>query len=103
MIALTQALIKYGLLNPMGVETSLGHFEFSLLVLATLCIAAAGNIINDLYDIETDTINKPGKIIVGNGISEAMAFNMFIGLSVVGVGIGFYLSNHIGRSGFSAL
>jgi 4-hydroxybenzoate polyprenyltransferase len=103
MIALTQALIKYGLFNPMGVDTTLGHFEFSLLVLATLCIAAAGNVINDLYDIEVDAINKPGKIIIGNKVSEAMAFNLFIGLSIVGVGIGFYLSNHIGRSGFSAL
>lgn len=73
------------------------------MVLATLCIAAAGNIINDVYDVETDTINKPDKVIVGKQISEATAFNLFIGLSIVGVGIGFYLSNHIGRTGFSAV
>lgn len=103
MIALTQALIKYGLFLPLNVETSLNNFEFTLLVLATLCIAAAGNIINDVYDVETDTINKPDKVIVGKQISEATAFNLFIGLSIVGVGIGFYLSNHIGRTGFSAV
>src|SRR5690554_5074464 len=77
--------------------------QFTLLVLATLCIAAGGNIINDLYDIEIDRVNKPNKVIIGKSISERTANNLFIVLNVVGVGIGFYLSNVIGRPGFSAL
>ncbi len=103
MIILTQVLIKYALFEPLNIDVALNGFAFSLLVLSTVCIAAAGNIINDIYDVETDIINKPDKVIIGHGISESMAFNLFLGLSIVGVGIGFYLSNHIERSGFSAV
>ncbi len=98
MIALVQSLIKYGLLVPFGISTSLDNFEFSLLVFSTICIAAGGNIINDIYDVETDAINKPEKIIVGKLISEKTAYNLFIILNVLGVGLGFFVSYVVGKS-----
>lgn len=101
MIALVQFLIKYALLVPFktshGVSTVLSHFEFTLLVLATLLIAAAGYVINDINDIETDRVNKPYKIIIDKSISEKDAFTFFMILNVVGVGIGFYLANAVGK------
>jgi 4-hydroxybenzoate polyprenyltransferase len=103
LIILTQALIKYALFASFGVSVTLSLFEFNLLVLATICIAAAGNVINDVYDVETDLVNKPHKVIIGKSISEKTALNLFMILNVLGVGIGFYLSNRIGRSGFAAL
>lgn len=81
----------------------LNWFGFSLLVLSTVCIAAAGNIINDIYDVETDLVNKPTKVIVGKKISEKTAYNLFIGFNVVGVLLGFYLSHLVGKSGFFAV
>lgn len=103
MIALVQFLIKYALLIPFGIDITLNWFGFSLLVLATLSIAAAGNIINDIYDVETDLINKPNKVIVGKSISEKTAYTLFIVFNVIGVLAGFYLSHLVGRSGFFAL
>ncbi|WP_132215609.1 geranylgeranylglycerol-phosphate geranylgeranyltransferase [Mariniflexile fucanivorans] len=103
MIAIVQLLIKYALLEPFGVQTSLNILGISLLIFASICIAAAGNIINDIYDIETDFINKPDKLIVGKSISEKTAYNLFILFNVVGVGIGFYLSHLVGRSAFFSL
>lgn len=98
MIALVQCLIKYTLLQPFGAAMSLSTFEFTLLILATWLIAAAGNIINDIYDVETDVINKPEKVIIGKTISEKTAYNLFIILNVLGVAIGFYISHAIGKS-----
>lgn len=103
MIALMQYLIKYALLVPFGVEITLNGFGFSLLVLATLSIAAAGYIINDIYDVETDLVNKPDKVIVGKSVSEKTAYTLFIIFNVFGVLMGFYLSHLVGRSGFFAL
>jgi len=103
MIALAQVLIKYALFLHFGVMTALNWFGFSLLVIATLCITAAGNIINDIYDIEIDKINKPNKIIVGKTITEKSANNLFIIFNIIGVGIGFYISNLVGKNGFFAL
>ncbi|MDP2687060.1 MAG: geranylgeranylglycerol-phosphate geranylgeranyltransferase [Aequorivita sp.] len=102
-IALVQIFIKYGLFQPLGADTVLSTFGFVLLIIATLCIAAAGNIINDIYDVEIDKINKPSKVLIGKKISERTANRLFIIFNVLGVSIGFYLSNSIGKPSFAAL
>lgn len=104
LIALVQILIKYALLESFEVvRFTLNDFGFFLLVLSTLSIAAAGYVINDIYDEETDLVNKPDKVIVGKNISEKSAYNIYIVFTIIGVGIGFYLSNLIGRNAFSAI
>ncbi len=103
MIILTQALVKYAFFEPFGLATSLGDLQFWLLVTSMIALAAAGNIINDLYDEAADRINKPHKQIIGKQISEKAAFNAFILLNIIGVGIGFYLSNFVGKPSFVAL
>lgn len=100
MIAIMQLLIKYAFLEPFGIETRLDGIGITLLIFATICIAAAGNIINDINDVETDFINKPKKLIVGKSISEKSAYNLFIVLNVIGVGVGFYLSHAVGKAPF---
>jgi 4-hydroxybenzoate polyprenyltransferase len=96
-------VIKYGLLEPLGVEVTLDTFQFALLVVATIAIAAGGNVVNDIFDIHVDRINKPEKMIVWRVISEKAAYNYYIILNVLGVGIGFYLANSIGHPGLSAV
>jgi 4-hydroxybenzoate polyprenyltransferase len=103
LIALVQLLIKYALFPSFQATTALNDFQFTLLLLATLFIAVAGNIINDIYDVETDLVNKPNRIIVDKHISEKAAFNLFIIFNIIGVGLGFYLANDINRSGFATL
>ncbi len=98
-----QLLIKYAFLEPFGVDFGLTTLQISILVLATICIAAAGNVINDIYDVETDFVNKPDKLIVGKSISEKTAYNLFIALNVIGVGLGYYLSQSVGKSAFFSI
>ena len=102
-IALAQVFIKYGLFLPFNIDITLSSFEFALLVIATLCIAAGGNVINDIYDVQIDKVNKPDKVIIGKLITESSANRLFVVLNVIGVGIGFYLSNVIERPSFAAL
>jgi 4-hydroxybenzoate polyprenyltransferase len=102
-IALAQIFIKYGLFPAFLIDVTLSAFNFSLLVFATLCIAAAGNIINDIYDVEIDKINKPTKVLIGKKITEHSANRLFIVLNVIGVTLGFYLANSIGKPSFAAL
>lgn len=103
LIIITQLFIKYALFESFGIEITLSAFGFFLLCLSTVIIAAAGNIINDIYDVDTDRINKPEKQVIGKKISEKTALTIYIIFTITGVGIGFYLSNLIGRPGFSAL
>ena len=98
-----QVFIKYGLFHAFKVDLTLTTLDFALLVIATLCIAAAGNVINDIYDVEIDRINKPQKVLIGSKITEQTANRLYIVLSTIGVAIGFYLSNRIGKSSFAAI
>ncbi len=103
MLAFMQLIFRYGFLKWQNVPLSLADWQYCLLVLATVLIAAGGYVINDIFDQDTDSENKPSKVIVGNKISEALAYNIYVGLTIAGVGIGFYLSNVIMKPGFATL
>ncbi|MBE7639045.1 prenyltransferase [Salegentibacter sp. BLCTC] len=102
-ICLTLLLIKFSFFEGFGAAITLNAFGYSLLTLATVCIAASGYVINDIYDIQADKVNKPEKLIVGNKISEKKANNLFIILNIIGVGLGFYLANLLEKPGFVAI
>lgn len=84
-------------------ELALSNVEFALLVIATVCIAGGGYVINNIMDQETDDFSKPENVIVGKHISEGMAYNIYLAFNIIGVGIGFYLSNIIQKPMFSAV
>lgn len=101
LLAFMQVIFRYGFLKLQEIPLALSDFQYALLVLSTLLIAAAGYVINDILDQETDYDNRPDTIIVGKSISEKTAYNLYFVLNVLGVGIGFYLSNVIQRPSFT--
>ena len=103
MLALMQLVFRYGFLELQNIPLALADWQFGVLVLATVFIAAGGYIINNIVDVETDTENKPENVIVGKFISETKAYNLYIGFTVVGVAMGFYLANLIEKPSFAAL
>ena len=78
-VALTMILMRYALVRPIlhalpveltgtpgifsPMELQTHWYDFLVLVLSTILIAAGGYIINDYFDIRTDLINR-GSIIV---------------------------------------
>ena len=102
LLVFMQLLFRYGFLNLQDISLALSDLQFGILVLSTVCIAAAGYIINNIFDKETDAINNK-EVIIGKEISEANAYNLYIALNVLGVGGGFYLSNVIEKPGFALL
>lgn len=103
MLALMQLVFKYGFLDFQDIPQALDDLHYALLVLTTVSLAAAGYIINDVNDRETDSENRPDRVLVSGKVSESMAYNLYFVFSIVGVGLGFYLSNYIGRSSFALL
>lgn len=98
-----QLLFRYGFLNFQNITLALTDWQYLLLVLATVMIAAGGYVINNIMDQATDNYNKPKKVVVGKSISEASAYNIYFFVTVLGVGIGFYLSNVIAKPGFASI
>ncbi|TDE07225.1 geranylgeranylglycerol-phosphate geranylgeranyltransferase [Flavobacterium sandaracinum] len=103
MLAFMQLIFRYGFFKIQNVSLALADWQYGLLILSTVLIAAGGYVINNIFDQDTDQINKPNSVIVGKNISETQAYNFYIGLTVTGVAIGFYLSNVIAKPGFASL
>ena len=66
--------------------------DFGLLVVSTVLIAAAGNIINDYFDVKADRINKPEKLIITKHIKRRWAIVIHWAFNGIAFGIALYLS-----------
>lgn len=62
------------------------------LILPAILSAAAGYIVNDIYDIITDAINKPERCTVNNTISKKNAWILYFILSLSSIGISIFFS-----------
>ncbi|MCF8225170.1 MAG: geranylgeranylglycerol-phosphate geranylgeranyltransferase [Bacteroidales bacterium] len=104
-IAFTQFAMRYLIVEPMLPSASFSlqfdHIHFVLLVIGTIFIAAGGYIINDYFDIRSDRINKPERVVVGVTVNRRTAMTMHSVFNVIGIGIGIYLSIHIGLPAIS--
>ena len=95
-VAVTQALIYYQLLQltfrKYSLSGTFSSFEYVLFAVATILITASGYIINDIYDIETDRINKPDKRIIQVHLSVSNAWKIYISIILTGAFISLYLA-----------
>ena len=101
LLAFMQLIFRFGFLKFQDIFLSLADWQYGLLVLSTLLIAAAGYVINDILDQETDYDNRPESTIVGKDISEKAAYNLYFILNIAGVGIGYYLASVIHKPSFA--
>lgn len=95
-IAFTQYMIRLCLIEPIlnlsGLQLQMNDWEFGLLVLATVFVAAGGYIINDYFDVRIDNINKPNLLVIDNGVKRRIAMGAHAVFSFIGVAIGIFLS-----------
>lgn len=94
-IALTQVLFFYCIIPFVykGLQANtLSPGILYLLVTASVCISAAGYIINDYFDLNIDLVNKPSKLIIEKYIKRRWAIVLHLTLSF----IGFLISCYVG-------
>jgi len=94
-IAITQLLFVYCVATPIFQKSAHGQnvlgIPFLLLCFSSICIAAAGYIINDYFDLNIDKVNKPDKLVVERIIHRRWTIIWHFILSITGIAIGFYL------------
>jgi len=86
---LSMVFMRWFLIIPafheVGLTSEINEFIFAMLVMSVIIVAAAGYIVNDYFDIRTDRINKPDKVIIGKFISRRKAILLHPFLSFVGL------------------
>lgn len=95
-VALTQYLTRILLIGPRhewkSIVTDIDMFVLSL---STVCIAAAGYIINDYFDVKIDIVNKPERVVVGRYLKRRWAMGAHQVLNVVGAILGLVVSPYV--------
>ena len=76
---------------------------FMLLVLTVVLIAAAGYMINDYFDVKTDLVNRPDKVIIGKHIKASKVYIAYFVINFIALGISFYLSISVGVTSMTFL
>ena len=103
LLAFMQLIFRYGFLKLQNIPLALIDWQYILLVLSTVCLAAGGSIINAIFQQDSDSENKPEFHVIGKFISENTAYNLYAAFTFIGVSIGFYLSNVIQKPNFAIL
>lgn len=83
-IIITQVLFYFAIYRSLYTSENNFH-QFVWLLIASVCIAAAGYIINDYFDLNIDRINKPDKNVIGKVISRRWAILWHMLLSILGL------------------
>lgn len=69
----------------------LNVFYCFIVAIATALMAAAGNVINDIYDIEADKINKPYQLIIDKSISKGNAIRFYHILNFISLALTYWV------------
>ena len=85
-------VVLFPILQTFGFETVFESGSMTLLILATVLIAAGGNVLNDYFDVKIDLINRPDKVIVGNLIPRQATMIYYQILTGLGILCGLYLA-----------
>ena len=100
-VIITQYFIRLALTSQFLAISALSSFHFLLFVFTTVLITAAGYIINDIYDVETDRINKESKLIIGIDFQAKTALIWYFLLNTIALFSGIYLAVIIGKPFYS--
>ena len=102
-IAFTFYILRFHFFNYLKIELNLTLPQFFQLLLSVIFITAAGYIINDIYDIETDKINKPNKLLVSKKISKETAKRWYLFTNTIGLILGISLCLNTSNPSLSLL
>lgn len=101
LILYLQILLKFSLFPTFEITTNLSVFQFVTLLFSLILITAAGYIINDIFDLKSDLINKPHKVIVSNYFSVESAQHWYLITNTSGIVLGIGLSLSIQKPSYS--
>lgn len=96
LLAFAQVLMRQAVIAPIlqvyGFEPATPGITLFLLVAGTLCITAAGQIVNDYFGLKTDALNRPDRLVITRLIDKEGAMRLYQGLTIIGVACGLLLA-----------
>src|SRR5210317_178359 len=94
-------LINWVLFPKLIIGEALETSFFIVFAIAILTIQAGGYVINAIFDLRIDQINKPDAILLTNEKKIEKAGNIYKVLNVIGIGTGIWFSMQIAQQRYS--
>ncbi len=98
-IGIAQVLFHYCILHPnlatLQQQPKVKGVYLVLIIIASILIAAGGNIINDYFDLNIDKINKPHKLVIEKYISRRYAIFLHLLTSLSGIMCSVYVAHKL--------
>jgi 4-hydroxybenzoate polyprenyltransferase len=91
-IAICQFFFYFFIIKNHATTCAFSNFSFIVIVIIAVAIAAAGNIINDYFDLKIDLVNKPNDVIIDRYISKKTSFFCYIILNCLAFFLSFYIA-----------
>lgn len=85
------------------VDSGLAYYGPAMAALCAGFVCAAGNIVNDLVDINIDRINRPQRVLVRRALSRRFAITLAIALNVAALGVALTVSIPVTLIGLVAI
>ena len=88
-IVFTMYAMRWGVLATLiaktgrSVEFNLSEIHFALTVIVMVLLAAAGNMINDYFDLKVDRLNKPDRVLVGRKVKRRIVMVAHHGFNIL--------------------
>jgi 4-hydroxybenzoate polyprenyltransferase len=88
-IFIIQSIFYFWVMLPIYIRESirpiLSQMDFFIVTSATILSSAAGYIVNDIYDVDIDRLNKSHKLIITNTLSKRFAWILYLLLIIGGM------------------
>jgi len=85
-IGIIQIIVQYNVIRghvPASVIL-FEHWQFAFIAIITICGGAAGYVVNDIYDVNIDAHNKPGKNVIRH-ISKRTGWMLYAAIALSGL------------------
>lgn len=96
MVILTMFLMRWSIVRPLldllGFDPVMPEWSFVLLVISTVLITAAGNVINDFHDVKADRVNSPYRVVIDRFVSRRVAILSHFVLNFIGASLGVFIA-----------
>lgn len=100
-VSILMSILYYGLILPKfsyeGIGSVFNQFQYPVFILITLIITGSAYIVNDIFDISSDKINKPQKALIGNSISIKNAYRFYFILLFAGLVLSLWIAISINK------
>lgn len=96
MIVMVQYMIRFFIIESLEIPHVLNHWYYFYGVICSIGLAAAGYVINDIYDLDADGVNKPQRVTIGKHFTIVSAWQIYFGINLLAVFMGYLVSKAAG-------